>query len=140
MVNDVRERNCEFNKGNNMKNIISSSIFLCFVSAFLVSCASMEPDLQASTVSPEAVWIDVRTVQEYQDDHIDGDRNMPLQSLNADTLVSQVGLPLDADIRLYCVAGVRAGRAQTIFEQAGFTNVSNAGGISDVREVRKLGQ
>ena len=43
-----------------------------------------------------------------------------------------------SEIRFYCASGGRAGRAQAMFEEAGFTNVSNAGGIEDAREQRQL--
>jgi phage shock protein E len=43
------------------------------------------------------------------------------------------------EIHLYCRSGGRAGRAMNALEDAGYTNVSNAGGIEDAREARALG-
>jgi phage shock protein E len=118
---------------------VRSVFFLLLSSLLLLSCSStMLMDANTPAANSDTVWIDVRTVEEYQEDHIDGDRNMPVQGLNAATLRSQLNLPVNTDIRLYCVSGVRAGRAQAIFEEAGFTNVTNAGGISNVRDARKL--
>lgn len=85
---------------------------------------------------PETVWIDVRSETEYLHDHIDGDRNMPLQTLKPENLTSL--FDTNTKINLYCRSGGRAARAKQIFEQAGFTNVSNVGGINDARDLRNL--
>lgn len=119
-----------------MQKTFCVRFFLLLLVTALASCSSVMPEHPAATA--ETVWIDVRTVEEYEADHIDGDRNMPVQELSSNTLRSQLNLPSDADIRLYCVSGVRAGRAKLIFEEAGFSNVINAGGISDAREARNL--
>jgi phage shock protein E len=86
----------------------------------------------------ESVWIDVRTVEEYSADHIDGDANIPLASIDPVALAAVYGK--DAQINLYCRSGNRAGQAKTILEAAGFTNVVNAGGIGDAREMRNIAQ
>lgn len=82
------------------------------------------------------VWIDVRTVEEYSTDHIEGDANVPLATIDVDKLAAEYGK--DAEIMLYCRSGNRAGQAKTLLEQAGFTHVTNAGGIGDVRKLRDL--
>lgn len=91
-----------------------------------------------ATAADDAVWIDVRTVEEYSADHIDGDANVPLASIDTDALAARFGK--DAEINLYCRSGNRAGQAKTLLEAAGFTNVNNVGGISDVRELRQIAQ
>lgn len=91
--------------------------------------------LAAGTTLAETVWVDVRTVEEYQHDHIEGDINLPLQTLEDQSL--QTRFDQDDEIMLYCRSGVRAGQAREIFEAAGFTNVHNVGGIEDAREVRE---
>jgi phage shock protein E len=88
------------------------------------------------SVWADPVWIDVRTVEEYSSDHIEGDTNIPLAELDAAKLATIYDK--DAEIMLYCRSGNRAGQARQILEAAGFTNVSNAGGIGDVRELREL--
>ncbi len=94
----------------------------------LVACASM----------PEPVWIDVRTVAEYTDNHIDGDLNIPLATIDVETFAAAYGK--GDEINLYCRSGNRAGQAKEILEAAGFTNVNNMGGIDDVRELRNLAE
>ena len=98
-------------------------LILCIV---LTSCVS----------TPQAVWIDVRTVEEYSESHINGDLNIPLASIDTTALARQFGK--DDEINLYCRSGNRAGQAKEILEAAGFTNVNNVGGIDDVREIRNL--
>lgn len=86
----------------------------------------------------DPVWIDVRSEAEYAEDHIEGDDNIPLAAIDTDALAAQFGK--DAEINLYCRSGNRAGQAKAVLEAAGFTNVSNVGGISDVRELREIAQ
>lgn len=105
------------------------NIFLAFVCCLIVACA---------TTPAEPVWIDVRTVEEYTADHVEGDVNIPLATIDADALAAQYGK--DAPINLYCRSGNRAGQAKAILDAAGFTHVSNAGGINDVRELRDIAQ
>lgn len=109
-------------------NTVCRNLLLAFA-LVLAGCA---------TTTPESVWIDVRTVEEYSADHIDGDANIPLASIDIDALASQYGK--DAPISLYCRSGNRAGQAKAILEAAGFTNVTNAGGIADVRSLRAIAQ
>lgn len=92
--------------------------------------------LPAMQVWADQVWIDVRTTEEYAADHIDGDANIPLAQLDATALATQYGK--DAEIVLYCRSGNRAGQAQALLQAAGFTNVSNAGGIAEVRTQRSI--
>jgi len=109
-----------------MKKIISQYVCL------LLLCCGFQ------TVMADPVWIDVRTVEEFSADHIEGDINMPLAELDVEKLAAQYGK--DAELMLYCRSGNRAGQALTTLEAAGFTKVHNAGGISDVRDLRALVQ
>ena len=92
--------------------------------------------LCSSLAFAEPVWIDVRTEGEYTQNHIEGDANIPIATIDPLQLATQFGK--DAEINLYCQSGGRAGRAKEILEAAGFTNVSNVGGIDDVRELRDI--
>ncbi len=107
-----------------MKNLL---LKICAASllAFVFNSAFADP-----------VWIDVRTIEEFGTDHIDGDANIPLAELTATKLASQYGK--DAELMLYCRSGNRAGQAKALLDAAGFTSVTNAGGIDDVRTLRGL--
>jgi phage shock protein E len=101
------------------------SLLKVFVSLLLVASAAVQAD---------PVYIDVRTVEEYSAEHIEGDINLPLAELNVAALGERFGK--DAELVLYCRSGNRAGQAMEQLVAAGFTNVSNAGGIDDVRNLR----
>lgn len=87
-----------------------------------------------AALADQAVWIDVRTAEEYAEHHIDGEINIPHQQI-----AEQIGQHVtdkNAEIRLYCRSGKRAGIAKKALEEAGYTHVINAGGIGDVEPVR----
>ena len=98
-------------------------VYRTFTALVLVLCSALS--------CAEEIWIDVRTLEEYQDDHLDGHTNIPLATLAESS--SLAAFDKDDEIHLYCRSGRRAGEAKTILESAGFTNVINDGGIADVR-------
>lgn len=102
---------------------------ISFLLASLLLCC-------ARIASADPIWIDVRTAEEHAANHIAGDAHVPLAEIDADTLAAQYGK--DAELMLYCRSGNRAGQAQELLKAAGFTNVTNAGGIADVRTLRGL--
>jgi len=84
--------------------------------------------------APKTVWIDVRTLEEYNEDHISNTEHIPHLEIAAQ--ISDLDLNKDTPIKLFCRSGVRAGLAQTALQDLGYTNVENVGGIADAREVR----
>lgn len=90
----------------------------------LAGCSSPEPiELTANTVV-----IDVRSPEEFASGHLDGALN-----INWEGEFTQVigQLPLDGEYLLYCRSGNRAGQAKAFMEAAGFSNVTNLGGLQD---------
>lgn len=81
-------------------------------------------------------WIDVRSEAEHKISHIDGDLRITHTDIVAK--VSELFPKKDHEIRLYCRSGYRANVALEALEEAGYTNVSNAGGIEDARQERGL--
>ncbi len=88
--------------------------------------------------SAEAAWIDVRTAIEHGLDSIDGDVRIGYGDIVEG--VEALFPEKDTEIRLYCRSGGRAGKAMAALHQAGYTNVSNAGGIDDARRQRGLSE
>jgi phage shock protein E len=84
--------------------------------------------------APKTVWIDVRSVDEYSEDHISSTENIPHTEIAM--RISDLDLDKDAPIKLFCRSGVRAGLALTALQDLGYTNVENVGGIADARELR----
>ena len=85
-----------------------------------------------SLFAPETVLIDVRTPEEYQQDHIADTPNLPHTVIA--TQIADLGLSKSTPIKLFCRSGVRAGLALAELESLGYTNVENIGGIADARE------
>ena len=77
-----------------------------------------------------ALVLDVRTPGEYQSGHYEKARNIPVQELG--DRVSELGDKKRA-IVVYCASGMRSARAVKILTAAGFTDVTNAGGLRDLQ-------
>ncbi|MDE6926923.1 MAG: rhodanese-like domain-containing protein [Acetatifactor sp.] len=76
---------------------------------------------------PDAVLVDVRTVQEYREGHIPGSKNVPLQQLDK---ISSVAKKKDIPLFVYCYSGSRSRQAAGMLRRMGYTNVNNIGGIA----------
>ncbi|MEX0963974.1 MAG: rhodanese-like domain-containing protein [Pseudohongiellaceae bacterium] len=85
-----------------------------------------------SLFAPRTVWIDVRSLDEYNEDHISNTEHIPHTEIAAQ--ISDLDLDKGTPIKLFCRSGVRAGLALTALEDLGYTNVENVGGIADARE------
>ena len=86
---------------------------------------------------PEYVYLDVRSVPEFEAGHAPGAINIPIMhftpgagmSPNQDfTAVVDVALPKDAKLVVGCKSGGRSARACDVMSQMGFTNVTNIRG------------
>ena len=94
----------------------------------MTACSMTSPQ-----TAQETVWIDVRTVEEYQQDHIANTENIP--HLEIVTRIADLGLDKSTPIKVFCRSGVRAGLALTALQELGYTNVENVGGIADARQI-----
>lgn len=75
-----------------------------------------------------AVLLDVRTPQEYQEGYIPNSKNIPLQLLeNISTIAEDKNTPLF----IYCHSGVRSQQAVAVLQHMGYTKVKDIGGIID---------
>ena len=77
---------------------------------------------------PVAV-VDVRTAEEYAQEHISGAILLPNEDIG-DTAPEQLPV-LDAEILIYCRSGNRSAQAAKKLVAMGYTNVSDFGGIID---------
>jgi len=84
--------------------------------------------LSGAMSTPDAPYVlDVRTPQEWQQRHIDGSVNIPLNKL-PDRLTE---LPRDRSIVVHCAAGYRSSIAGSLLQQAGFARVAElTGGLA----------
>ena len=80
--------------------------------------------------------IDVRTLPEWKKNRIDNTLLIEWQDLL--TTVSEMGIKKNREILLFCRSGNRSGKAKTILEENGYTNVKNLGSIQDAGNYLKL--
>ncbi len=80
-------------------------------------------------IAEGAVVIDVRSPGEFSGGHYPGARNIPVDQLASQA--DSVGKK-DKPVIVYCASGMRSARAKQILESAGFQDVTNAGGFSDM--------
>ena len=83
----------------------------------------------AGKLAAGAAVVDVRTPAEYAAGHYDGARNIPLNELRA--RAGEVGSK-DQAVVVYCASGARSAQAAEILKAAGFTNVTDAGGLANL--------
>lgn len=94
---------------------------------------------------PNAVYLDVRTEQEFEAGHPAGARNVPVMFLDPATrqpapnqdfvAIVERHVPRSTKIVVGCASGVRSQRAADLLAQAGYTDVSNMrGGFAGARE------
>ena len=87
----------------------------------------------AALVKSGAQIIDVRTKAEFEQGHIKGALNIPLNNLSN----HYAKMKKDKPIITCCASGVRSAQAKHILVANGFTRVYNGGGWSSLK--RKLG-
>ena len=76
-----------------------------------------------------AVVVDVRTVDEFMDEHFPKALNIPVNELSS--RIGEIG-PKNTAVVLYCASGARSAMGAKILKSLGFTDVINAGGLGDM--------
>jgi rhodanese-related sulfurtransferase len=116
---------------------IAAALIALFAVTGLAGCSASEP----VDVSSYAAVIDVRTVQEWDEGHLDGAVRMGIA--DADFTAQLATLDPSADYFIYCRTGNRAGQAIDIMRGLGFTgelvnggSVSNAAGMTGLPVIR----
>lgn len=89
-----------------------------------------QPDMNAGVEgfkkSENAILLDVRSVEEYMEGHIEGSVNIPLQSIqNVRTQIPDQ----NRKIYVHCLSGARSARAASMLKAMGYMDVTNIGGI-----------
>lgn len=80
----------------------------------------------------KAILYDVRTPEEYAEGYIQGAKNFPLQKIKEGILPSG---EKDGSIYVYCRSGNRSAEAKKLLADAGYSNVTDLGGINDVKDI-----
>ncbi|MBV1858127.1 MAG: rhodanese-like domain-containing protein [Nannocystaceae bacterium] len=79
------------------------------------------------------ILLDVRTPEEFAERHLQGAVNLPHDKIEAQLseIETLAGGDKSKPIVTYCGSGKRAGKARSTLEAAGYTNVTNVGGMRD---------
>ena len=75
--------------------------------------------------------IDVRTPAEWNTGHLNEAKHIEWQDIGAH--ISELTSDKDETIYVYCRSGGRSGKAKTILDELGYSNVINAGGVEDAQ-------
>ncbi len=76
--------------------------------------------------------IDVRTDEEWAEDHVAGAVHLPLDQFREK--IGTVASDKQAAIGVYCASGMRSGRAAKILKELGYAHVENLGGLDDAKQ------
>lgn len=104
-------------------------ILLC-ASSCLAQPNTIDFRMVDELIKDGAVLVDVRTPEEFSAGNIDGAVLLPYQRILE--LPDVVTIKKDTPIVLYCASGKRAGIAKDVLEQAGYSQVYNAGGYEEL--------
>ncbi|MEP7141600.1 MAG: rhodanese-like domain-containing protein [Ferruginibacter sp.] len=93
-----------------------------------------KPTVDLQTIIKEGAFLaDVRTPGEFNEGHVKGSVNIPL-----DTVQAQLAkFKNKKNIIVFCRSGGRSSQAKSILEQNGFTNVINGGTWNNVNQFVK---
>jgi phage shock protein E len=80
-------------------------------------------------LAADPIWIDVRTMDEYNGGHVSEAVNIPYTEI-AEGISALTG-DKDASIYVYCRSGRRSGVAKKTLEGLGYTQVVNVGGFDE---------
>lgn len=121
---------------NRVKRLLASSLLFVLL---LTGCggpandAFTQVDAEKAVAmmgeTPDYVIVDVRTSEEYEEEHIKGAINVPNESIGEGNIAA---LPDKAQpIFVYCRSGNRSKQAAAKLADLGYTNVIEFGGIKD---------
>ncbi len=96
------------------------------------SAPSLTFAIVQQNVTNGAKLYDVRTPDEYKTGHFSSATNWSLLDMQAGKLPD---VAKDARIYVYCHSGNRAGQAAVILKTAGYTNVTDLHGLTDVEAI-----
>ncbi|WP_333796563.1 rhodanese-like domain-containing protein [Rheinheimera sp.] len=86
----------------------------------------------ATEKAGSAIWIDVRTADEFNAGHLVGALHIPHEQIAAQ--IAKVTQDKNAEIYLYCRSGRRSGLALDALQAQGYTRVVNAGAYEKLKE------
>jgi len=101
-------------------------MFAAVLAAIIITGCVSPAD--ATTTDNDAIFLDVRTQEEFNSGHIPGAVLLPLDQI--EEIINLIP-NLDQPISIYCRSGNRSNTALGILIAMGYTNVTDIGGILD---------
>lgn len=96
---------------------------------FLLNNPSQQDNTSTQALSADTKIYDVRTPQEFANGHTKGAESLPLAEIEDGKLPE---VDKNSPIAVYCRSGNRSAQAKSLLEKAGFSNVKDLGGLSDL--------
>ncbi|WP_337841984.1 rhodanese-like domain-containing protein [Rheinheimera sp.] len=90
-----------------------------------------------TAAAADAVWLDVRTVEEFNAGHLDGALHLPHDQIEQ---VTRLIPDKNTRVKLYCRSGRRSGLALQAMKQLGYTQLENAGAYQQLKAQQKVQQ
>lgn len=90
-------------------------------------------DAKEKIINNNAILLDVRTIEEYNLEHIEGAILLDVNNINKEEVASVVS-SFDTEIIVYCQSGNRSSQAKKLLEDLGYTNVYDLGAINNWKE------
>ena len=121
-------------------------IFFCFLFILIIftGCSSNNSttntngtikyvEAKEMIINKGALMIDVRSKEEYDEEHIDGALSLPVDEITNEKVASVIN-DKNNIIIVYCKSGVRSAQAVTKLNDLGYNNVYNLGAMSNWKE------
>ena len=115
-------------------------LILCAI--FFVGCSKSEEqddslirymDAKEKIINESAILLDVRTLEEYNEQHIEGAVVLPLDELDEESILN-VSDSKEQVIIVYCQSGKRSHEALQKLKDLGYENVYDLGAMSNWEE------
>lgn len=90
-------------------------------------------DAKEQIINNGAILVDVRTEEEYNENHIDGAALLSLDTINEETVANLVDSK-DIPIIVYCRSGNRSHQAYELLKNLGYEDVYDLGSIDNWEE------
>lgn len=115
--------NSSYHKAGTKIRIVQFSIWLLLLTSLG----------QLARANESAIWVDVRTAEEFNADHLDGALNIPFNEIGSG--IAALNIAKDTPIYLYCRSGSRAGMALQSLTELGYSKVINYKTLKNARRV-----
>jgi phage shock protein E len=105
------------------------------IAAFLIfkQMSVVRPGTAREWLNKGATVIDVRSEAEFQEKHLPGTTNIPLDRLSDE--IARVAPNKEQPLLLHCLSGTRSGRGEATLKKMGYRNVFNLGSYSRAEKI-----